>query len=147
MKTNFLRFASLLAFAVLFIASGCKKNEEIISQSGDWNIDFVDYTYVKGIIPKIGTANNVGYFRFNPDGTGSYHFKIGNDTFQQEFTYTDDGQDITIINVAQGGATQDVIAISGDRTTDEMTLSGTETHQNGALQEVLTIDAQLSLIP
>lgn len=143
---------SFLMLSAIILNLACSKDdpkdENKINHVGEkWNISSVEYNMIDqnlsnpGQSVKTGTASNAGAFYF--DGSkGSFDLTIENVHKEDVFSYTENTGEIDITSVGQAvsGASfsQNVIAISGDKSSTTMTLQGTVTKQSMTGQFVLT---------
>jgi hypothetical protein len=135
-----------------FCLFSCSKNEDengpTLSHVGQkWRIASLDYNIVDMGLSnpmnwvQTGTATNAGYFYLN-GSEGSFDIVINGTRKEDYFGYTTDGASITIIQVEQSISpsrfSQNVITFSGEKDTEDMTLSGTITSQAVTNQYVFT---------
>ncbi len=122
------------------LAIGCSKEDEKdpgINHVGEqWKVisgefTLVDLTVGGGGI-KMGSAADAGSFYFDGD-VGSFDLTLQGVRKEDVFSYTEENGSITIISVSQSVDTklvsQSVIALSGERDNESMTLSGTVVKQ------------------
>lgn len=151
-------FASLLSVAFI----SCSDDEEVVKGDPDithdgaqWNIASVDYTLLDqstsgtgvGQTYKSGTKENAGTFYF-VDGAAQGSFEMNVEGYNKEdfFNYSNENGSMSIIDIDQSvGVTtnQNVLMISGDATSTEMTLDGSITKQSTTGQFVLTVSMTL----
>lgn len=142
-------------FAIIFVclALACNKDEDatpeiIVNHVGEkWNIVSVEYTLIDqnlsggGQLIDIGTATNAGAFYFN-NGKGSFDITIKNTNKEDYYGYTETATSVSITDIKQNVSGQDfsqnVIALSGNKTATTMTLSGSITKQSTTGQFSLT---------
>ena len=141
------------AFLVAILVSACfsgeiKSTKKKVTHVGEkWNITSVEYNIVDQKFSsgaqtiKNGTATNAGAFYF--DGSqGSFDIVI--DPYHKEdvFGYSENPPSITVNTIDQnvGGLTfsQSVIAFSGEKDGNTITIDGTITEQTTSSQFVLT---------
>jgi hypothetical protein len=127
----------LLSAAVL----SCSKDEEV-KKKGDadlphngtkWNIVSVDQYVlsevgVAGVVNKTGNAGSIGAFYFDEaESKGSFEMTIEGYNKEDVFSFTQDGDDITIVSIDQSvGVTtnQNILVITGSKTSEtEITLT------------------------
>jgi hypothetical protein len=149
-----------VVIALLIVASfvSCSKEDDLapskLNHQGEkWNISSVEYTIVDqdfsnpANLVQTGTANDAGAFYFN-GSQGSFDIVINNSREEDYFGYTMDGSSVTIITVEQSVSpsffSQSIIAFSGDKSENTMTISGTFTRQSGLTQYVFTGDFVLT---
>jgi hypothetical protein len=154
MKNRFIYpYMLFLGIALACSEDKIKEDQINVNHVGEaWKISSVDYNIVdqstSGQGVKIGTKADAGTFYF--DGTsGSFDITIDKVHKEDVFNFTENANDITIVSISQnvGTATlsQNVIAISGDKTSaTAMTLQGTITKQSLSGQFVMT--ATFSLV-
>ena len=156
------RLLFLFAFILSAALISCSDDEEkrkgdpdITHEGGQWNIASVEYTLLDqstsgsgvGQTYKSGTKENAGTFYFVDGGTkGSFEMNIEGYNKEDFFSYSNDNGSISIMDIEQSvGVTtnQNVLFISGDATTTEMTLNGTITKQSTTGQFILTVTMSL----
>jgi hypothetical protein len=145
------RLLSFLLATSLFLFPCSKDKDENgpkLSHVGQkWRIASLDYNIVDMGLSnpmswvQTGTATNAGYFYLN-GSEGSFDIVINGSRKEDYFGYTTDGASITIIQVEQSFSpsrfSQNIITFSGEKDTDNMSLSGTVTSQAATNQYVFT---------
>ena len=153
MKIAKYHIAILVLFSIMVIVSACSKDEDALpkaklNHTGEkWNIATVEYTIIdqnftnpsEGL--KYGTKSNAGAFYFNGI-EGSIDIVIGKTRYEDYFSYSDDEGSVAIITLDQvvSGAkfSQHIIALTGERETTTINLSGTIISQDLTQQFVFT---------
>ena len=157
MKRNLLSVIALISV----LATSCSKDDDPKNQDpnvnhvgAQWNITSSTYTIVdqKFNPPKQtvknGTSSNVGEFYFD-SANGSFEFDIEGIHKEDIFSFTENGTDVSIINIAQnvGSSTfsQYTIVLSGEKTSaTTMTLTGNISRQSGTSQFLMTATFELT---
>ena len=155
------RLLFLFAFILSAALISCSDDEEkrkgdpdITHEGGQWNIASVEYMLLDqstsggvGQTYKSGTKENAGTFYFVDGGSkGSFEMNIEGYNKEDFFSYSNNNGSISIMDIEQSvGVTtnQNVLVISGDATTTEMTLNGTITKQSTTGQFILTVTMSL----
>lgn len=155
------RILFFLAFALSAAMISCSDDEarkgdpDLTHDGVQWNIASVTYTLLDqntggsaiGQTYKTGTKENAGTFYFvEGDAKGSFEMNIEGYNKEDAFNYTDADGSLTIITLQQSvGVTtnQNVLALSGNSTDTEKTLSGTIVKQSTSGQFVLTVEMSL----
>jgi len=158
MKSKFSFFlVALISVALL----SCSEDEEKRKGDGDvthtgekWNVATIEYLLIdqstSGTIGQTfanDTKANAGSFYFSTDANkGSFEISVEGYNKEDTFSYTRDGDNISIITVEQGvgaGINQNVIAISGTATETQMNLQGTILKQSNGGQFSMTVEILL----
>jgi hypothetical protein len=160
MKPTIFVYAVVLLLLVTACSDNSAKKSNVVTDpdvthAGEqWNVTSAEYTLVdQGISSssvnqtfKTGTKANAGAFYF--DGTkGSFELDIENYHKEDVFNYSESSGNVTISSISQNVSTtnfsQNALVISGDRSTTNITLSGTITKQSTSGQFVLTVTLTL----
>jgi hypothetical protein len=151
-------FSLAFALVAMLTLSSCSKDGDIapgtLKHTGEkWNITSVDYNIVDVGLSNpanwvnIGTATNAGAFYFN-GSQGSFDIVIDGERQEDYFGYTIDGSSVTIVtidqNISPSNFSQSVIAFTGEKVENTMTMSGTITRQSTSGEYVLTGDFVLT---
>jgi hypothetical protein len=157
MKPN--RLGAIALFSALAIS--CSKDDDPKNQDpnvnhvgAQWNITSSTYNIIdQQLSPlkqtlKNGTSSNVGEFYFDT-AKGSFEFEIEGIHKEDVFAFTENGAEISIVNVTQsvGGSSvsQYTIVLDGEKTSaTTMTLSGVISRQTNSGQFVMNASFELT---
>jgi hypothetical protein len=149
------------ALLCTFIAISCSKEDDPKQQDPEvnhvgekWNISSANYNIVEQTFDpvsqsvKIGTKENIGSFYFDGNN-GSFEFDIDKIHKEDVFSFTQNGDDLTIVSISQnvGAASlsQYVIALQGTKSsTVTMVVSGQIFRQSNSGQFTMTGTFQLT---
>ena len=153
MKTAKNHITIFALLSLMFIFGACSKDEDAVpkpklTHTGEkWNIASVEYTIIDQNLSnpaqglQNGTKTNAGAFYFN-GSEGSFDIVIGKSRYEDYFSYSDEEGDVTIISIDQGVSgtkvSQNIIALTGERETTTINLSGTVISQDLTQQFVFT---------
>lgn len=159
MKFRMLFFFVLALSATMISCSDdeeARKGDPDITHEGvQWNIASVEYTLIDqstggsglGQTYKAGTKENAGTFYFLESGAkGSFEMNVEGYNKEDAFNYTDADGSISIVTIDQSVGTttnQNVLALSGNSSDTEKTLSGTIVKQSTSGQFILTVEMTL----
>lgn len=144
--------------AVMAVAVSCSDDEpklkgdpDVAHEGEKWTITSVEYLLIdqstSGQTMKSGTKANAGSFYFLPSGTaGSFEMNIEGYNKEDKFGYTIDDTSVSIVSIEQGAGTtlsQNILALAGEKSDTEMSLTGTITKQSTSGQFVLTVEISL----
>lgn len=151
----------LLAIVLQAALTSCSDDEKTVKGDPDlthegvkWNIASIDYMLIDqntsggiGQTIKTDTKADAGAFYFVDGGEkGSFEFNVEGYNKEDAFNYTIDNDEVSIIDIEQTAGVktnQNVLVLTGSKTGDEMTLSGSIVKQSTTGQFMMQVEILL----